>query len=195
MDINNNQQTNTFTGGMNTDTSDLLLKPSEYRRAINLRPVTNTGENDGELHVINGVQELYMCDVYAMSSIRNYGIIIGKKNDQQSGWGVYRFTNNNTSLKTIFKTDEAIKDTFFSVVTCWESDKNIKVYFTNKTYGLMCVNIAEPNDTWRSVEDISVQQNVFVQPVVAQVVQSAGQLTAGTIQYAQVCYKLGGGLT
>ena len=37
MDINNNQQINTFTKGMNTDVSDMLMDNSQYRYAKNVR--------------------------------------------------------------------------------------------------------------------------------------------------------------
>ena len=54
MDINNNLQVNTFTKGMNTDTSDALLDSSQYRYARNVRLVTNTDSNDGELRIVEG---------------------------------------------------------------------------------------------------------------------------------------------
>jgi len=54
MDINNNQQINTFLKGMNTDVSDALIDSSQYRYAENLRLVTNTDSNSGELRLIEG---------------------------------------------------------------------------------------------------------------------------------------------
>jgi hypothetical protein len=42
MDINNNQQVNSFLKGMNTDTSDSMIPAEQYRYAENLRIVTNT---------------------------------------------------------------------------------------------------------------------------------------------------------
>jgi hypothetical protein len=56
MDINNNQQINTFTKGMNTDVSDMLMDNSQYRSARNVRLVTNTDENSGELRVTDGTE-------------------------------------------------------------------------------------------------------------------------------------------
>ena len=58
MDINNNQQINTFLKGMNTDTSDSALDSSQYRYAENLRIVTNTDSNSGELHLIDGTKKI-----------------------------------------------------------------------------------------------------------------------------------------
>ena len=51
-------QTNTFAGGMDTDTSDMLMKDSQYRLANNLRYVTNSEENTGELHMIDAAKFL-----------------------------------------------------------------------------------------------------------------------------------------
>lgn len=54
MDINRKtQQVNTFTGGMNTDTADSMLSNNQYKHAVNLRYITNTASNQGELHPIN----------------------------------------------------------------------------------------------------------------------------------------------
>lgn len=54
MDINNQQQTNTFVGGMDTDTSDMYLDSSKYRYAENVRIITNKDSNSGELRIIEG---------------------------------------------------------------------------------------------------------------------------------------------
>ena len=54
MDINNNQQINTFTKGMDTDTSDMYIGEGSYRYAENLRVVTDKDGNTGELHLIEG---------------------------------------------------------------------------------------------------------------------------------------------
>ena len=59
MDINKNQQVNTFLKGMNTDLSDSLLDSSQYRYAENLRLVTNTDSNSGELRLIEGTSVRY----------------------------------------------------------------------------------------------------------------------------------------
>jgi len=41
-------------------------------------------------------------DIYATSSIRNYGIIIGKE-DNLNGWGIYVFENGSESnIKMVF---------------------------------------------------------------------------------------------
>ena len=59
MDINNNQQINTFIKGMDTDTSDMYMGEGQYRYAENLRVVTDTDNNSGELHVIEGTNKVF----------------------------------------------------------------------------------------------------------------------------------------
>ena len=54
-----NEQTNTFSGGMNTDTADHVLSNDQYRDALNLRFVNNGNGNTGSLRVINGFDNLY----------------------------------------------------------------------------------------------------------------------------------------
>ena len=59
MDINENlQQLNVFSKGMNTDTSDAYISNDQYRMAENLRFVTNTGENSGEIRSIEGYDKI-----------------------------------------------------------------------------------------------------------------------------------------
>ena len=58
MDINNNQQVNTFIKGMDTDTSDMYMGEGSYRYAENLRVVTDGDSNSGELHIIEGTTKL-----------------------------------------------------------------------------------------------------------------------------------------
>jgi hypothetical protein len=42
---------------MDTDTSDMLLGSDKYRYAENVRVVTNTENNTGELHLVEGTVE------------------------------------------------------------------------------------------------------------------------------------------
>lgn len=81
MDINNNQQTNTFIKGMDTDTSDMYIGEGSYRYAENLRVVTNTDSNSGELHVIEGTNEITLDQnisgtLLGFTSIRDYILAI-----------------------------------------------------------------------------------------------------------------------
>ena len=78
MDINQNQQTNTFLKGMNTDTSDMLLGSDQYRYAENVRIVTDTDSNSGELRIIEGNTSLGNLgeEIIAIDSIRDIVVVI-----------------------------------------------------------------------------------------------------------------------
>lgn len=58
MDINKNQQINTFTKGMNTDTSDAYMPADQYRYAENLRVTSDNNGTTGELHLIEGTKKI-----------------------------------------------------------------------------------------------------------------------------------------
>ena len=81
MDINNNQQVNTFVKGMNTDVSDALMDSSQYRYAENVRLVTNTDSNSGEIRVVEGTKEFTdyfrTIGIKTMCSIRNLLVVVG----------------------------------------------------------------------------------------------------------------------
>ena len=89
---------------MNTDTSDALISNQEYRYAENIHIVTNINKQDGEVRLVDGVVLMNhkFTEIYGATSIRDYGIIIGKKNGE-SGWGIYRFNvNNDPKLDCIY---------------------------------------------------------------------------------------------
>jgi len=48
----------TFVGGMNTDTSDAFIADSQYRYAENVRVITESNNNSGELRLIEGTYPL-----------------------------------------------------------------------------------------------------------------------------------------
>ena len=113
MDTNskqNTQQINTFTGGMNTDTSDMYLKSDQYRYAENLRVVTDENSNTGELHLIEGTRKasLYTIkdidgektqislkgNIMSLKCINDMGIIV-IKNYNEDTWSIYTFKLND----------------------------------------------------------------------------------------------------
>ena len=82
MDTNTKtQQINTFDGGMNTDTSDMMLGKNQYRLARNLRYVVGTQSDFGELHQIEGstwFKDLFGKCLFS-TQIRQYGVIAYQK--------------------------------------------------------------------------------------------------------------------
>lgn len=84
MDINQNQQINTFLKGMNTDTSDMLLSSDQYRFARNVRVITDTENNSGELRLVDGNTPINLSisvkgTILAMDSIRDIIVLIVKE--------------------------------------------------------------------------------------------------------------------
>lgn len=211
MDINNNQQTNTFTGGMNTDTSDALLKPQEYRKAVNLRPVTNTDSNDGELHLIDGVthSEIYesFSKIYATTSIRDIGVIIGKRTEHtdpedinaNTNWSINKLQDGN--LKCVFGPCATPLGENLSLVTRWESNKNIKLYIADGEHALMSINLMHNDYTGTdhtippySIEYIADIDNNVPQ-ITAAVSNTSGNIKGVVVQYTYVLYKQYGSQT
>ena len=54
--ISNTLQTNTFIGGMNTDTDVTMIGDNQYRYAENVRVITNDAGTTGVLQNIEGVK-------------------------------------------------------------------------------------------------------------------------------------------
>jgi len=90
MDTNqqNNTHINTFTSGMNTDTSDMVIKSDSYRYAENIRIITDENSNSGELRLIEGTKSIPVTfdgndtyaglDILSLDSIRNIGVLVAR---------------------------------------------------------------------------------------------------------------------
>jgi hypothetical protein len=160
MDINNNQQINTFLKGMNTDVSDALIDSSQYRYAENLRLVTNTDSNEGELRIVEGTGTGYSGpwdEIIAMTSIRKYVIVIAyttynEDGQDKRGISIYRNENKGTSSANdwVCIVDNVPVEDFLqygedephlSLVTRWESENNIKLYIAGGVTSIVCLNI------------------------------------------------------
>lgn len=113
------QQTNTFIGGMNTDTSDFYIPSNQYRYAENIQIITDQEPEYGEAKMFAGlsentqinlneylsgifeISESKQVEVVASTSLREYGFLIvqGEIEEQTEGgqieykqaWAVIRF--------------------------------------------------------------------------------------------------------
>lgn len=164
MDINKNQQTNTFHKGMDTDTSDVLLGSDQYRYAQNLRITVDGSGTNGELHTIKGTELLNTEfetgeQVLAFSTIRNLCVAIlykkYKENEQDEEfkrvWRIVKWnpeeensfvTVFGPSSKKIWDGDDPTLKTL-STVLRWESEKNVKYYIATGVTEIMSINIGE----------------------------------------------------
>jgi len=89
---------------MDTDTSDALLKSSKYRLAKNVRLVTNTDSNTGELHKIEGVSTALEIDngtIVASTSVRDIGVYVikGEDSSKPKEWSIYTIKQDGTKSK------------------------------------------------------------------------------------------------
>jgi len=137
---------------MNTDVSDMMLDSQAYRYAENLRLVTDSNSNSGELRMIEGLKKIHtFADGYTpayLGFVRGYHVVILYKG---GSWRIQRSTDQ-TNWKTIFgDCTEKIwngNDTpHISAVLNYESDSNIKLYFVDDTgkHGIMSINITKEN--------------------------------------------------
>ena len=157
------QQTNTFLKGMDTDTSDMLLGTDQYRYAQNVRITTDKDGANGELHTIEGTQQLknfgQNVEVLSFSSIRDICVaILYDTSGVNWKWSIIKWTNNDADhATTVFgPSSEPLWDTglnpecprntpkHISTVLRYESKKNIKLYIADYKHEMVSLNIATP---------------------------------------------------
>jgi len=104
MDINKNQQVNTFLKGMNTDASDSLLENSQYRYAENVRLSTDKDNNSGELRLVDGtsVKSTFTDKIVYLTSIREYVVVITINEEDTKTWSIHVSKDKGSTWKTIF---------------------------------------------------------------------------------------------
>ncbi len=201
MDINDNQQVNSFFKGMNTDVSDAIISNEQYRYAENVRLVTNKDSNTGELHLIEGTSiynnnsALHLATgetIKAFTSIRGYMIMVTSSN-----WIYKRDTSsNNSEWVLVFKPKSG--DVFgdhFSIVTRWESENIVKLYIADGVNNLMYINIA-PITAGHYIEGIdkllSATSQLLTPIAEASLSTQNGTIKPGKVQYAYRYYIEGG---
>ena len=138
---------NTFSKGMNTDTSDAYLEEGQYRLANNLRYITNQEENSGELHMIEGATLLTAipgATVLAATQLRDTGVIIttGAGNGD---WQVFVLDNGSNKAQLAVDVDNKGLDRVvghkLSLVTRWEDDDNKKLYIADGEGPIITVSL------------------------------------------------------
>lgn len=209
MDINNQQQTNTFVGGMDTDTSDMYLDSSKYRYAENVRLVTDKDSNSGELRIIDGTKIICdlrdasstyeNCDILEMTSVRDLGVLILKNN--QDKWCIVTFDKNGTIEQKTGWIDKPIWNTRtvnnvqvwdgkknLSTVIRWEAEDNIKLYIADGIHNLMVINLHDNNTNKDSFDSLFGAQTVLLPPVDVELIDSSATIPGVLVQYGYVLY-------
>lgn len=188
MDINDLQQLNDFGDGMNTDTSDALLSKSSYRMANNLRYITNTSENSGELHMIEGttLNKVFVDQtIIATTSLRDLEIYVVQANDK-SYWKVYTCDNNGLhAVANISAQKDRVIDKRLSLVTRYEDEDNQKLYIADGVGPIIVIQLkgyTEDFDQVVSYPSISLNKPVYCGLV-------NGSIKAAVVSYSYQLYK------
>ena len=199
----NTIQINSFAGGMDTDTSDGVIKNSSYRLANNLRYITNVGENSGELHMIEGSNYIGSLPdgyiVLAVTQLRDLAILVTETEDK-TAWQVWtqeRFDYSTLKLIVNVNKDDnnRVIDAKLSLVTNFEDSDNQKLYIADGRGPILYVNLQNgeivdgqdfseiiESTTVGSVSNISSYPAVLLNQPKFSGLTTPGQLKAGVYQ-------------
>lgn len=218
MDINNNQQINTFTKGMNTDTSDAFIGTDQYRYAENLRLSTDTNSSGGTLVPISGTVRIdnTICDwnnIIAVTSARDMLIVVGIKSvDNLNYMQVYEYNTTDKDLldlspkswrKMIVENDvphgmllgnDSAVPSYVSTVVRWESDKNVKLYIADGTHTIMSIRLDKTTNLTTADAGTTSLDSLLLPPIVS-FSNETGTINAAKVQYAYRFYIAGGNAT
>lgn len=213
--ISTTAQINTFGSGMNMDYDVALTPEGEYRYAENVRIMTNDNGTSGVLQNIEGVEKYLLAsdvigkdeEVIGTSSIHNYGIVITAEGTGADVINrVYRiegFDTKELTITTILKgmlglcQDRSVTPNL-SIVSNYESDQVIKIYFTDGNSAIKQLNIVE--DKYVDANTDVVDADGFIKNTKALDITpgavltpfkiaglGVGNLPVGVVQY---CYQL-----
>lgn len=212
--MTNTFQTNSFTGGMNLDVDVNLIKDNQYRYAENVRIITNDNGTTGALQGIEGVKKYNgkIADneiIIGVTTIDKIAVVFTKVivNGNYSYNKVYRVEGFDTAtpqhtiiLQGDLKLCEYADETNISVVANYETDTNIKVYFTDGKSATKVLNIVDDKYVGTSATNPLVDSKGWIKnpnavditpgatlPPLKIIRQDGGNLASGVIQY---CYQL-----
>ena len=193
----NTQQINMFSGGMDTDTSDMFIDKNRYRMAKNLRFVTDTQSSGGELHAVQGFKSVLkslLPDVIATTVVRNLGVIVQKTpNATDSKWCVKTFDNKHPDqLKTVFLCKDEIGSDKPSILGLRETDLVCKLYVADGVHPLMIIDLIPENEVVPvNINDVTIYSSIVLnKPIINGL--TTGSLKSGCVSYAYRLYSLHG---
>lgn len=207
-----NEQTNTFSGGMNTDAADHVLGNDQYRDALNLRYVNNKESATGSLKVIDGFKSIYKTelgeDIIETAQVGQYGIFFteDQMEDVEEGKNrkirVYRFpiekeTISRNDIKMIFgpcsdwniyeDKDKKVRNRL-SIVGRKEGEDNIKLYIADGIHQILIMDVLNDDAIPTSINNISTNSYESLLPTKISDI-TYGSLKAGKNQYAFQLYS------
>ena len=193
----NTQQVNMFSGGMDTDTSDMFIDKNRYRMAKNLRFVTDTQSSGGELHAVQGFKPMLnepLSNVIATTVVRNLGVIVQKiPGNYESKWCVKTFDNNKPiQLKTVFLCKEEIGSDKPSVLGLYETNKICKLYIADGVHPLMIIDLLPKKEVVPvNIDEVTIYSSVVLnKPIINGF--TSGSLKSGCVSYTYRLYGLYG---
>ena len=191
-------QTNTFTGGMDMDTDISMLPNNKYRYAENLRLVTNADGTTGVIQKANGITSKlnsYLTSnneiILGTDTTGKYGVII-TRDTSNNYLRIYRVIYDDTvTVKLVLTANISLKANIdrIALVLNYESDENVKVYFSDGENQIRMFNIMD--DTYASGAVIN-DERFDLTPgsdlrKLDLVKLGIGSLPVGVVQY---CYQL-----
>lgn len=219
MDINNNQQINTFTKGMNTDTSDALIGTDQYRYAENLRISTDTSSTGGALVPIDGTIGIdsSICDwdnIIAVTSARDMLVVVGvKKISGLNYMQIYEYNTTDQPLLNVsprswramlvegesntgmlLGDDSSVPSTISTVVR-WESDRNVKLYIADGVHTMMVVRLDKETDVNEAESTQDSAGILLSPPKISIITEYTGDIRAAKVQYVYRLYTQGSAST
>lgn len=206
-------QQNTFTKGMDLDTDKSMLSHDAYREAENVRLVTNDSGTGFVLQNVEGVKKYNLSipsdeTVIGTSTIQDIGIVITKKSDGLNK--VYRVTGFDSATPTqtvILKgylglCEDLDTNPSLSIVSNYESNNNIKIYFTDGTSGIKVLNIVD--DKYSEDSSLVDSDGNILNPLALDLTPGAdlspfqivdlgtGSLPVGVVQYGYQLFNVHG---
>lgn len=241
--FNGNIATNTFTGGMNTDMDESLIKADSYKYATNIRVIKQGNDNVGALQLMTGTSSVSTSSgtdlalplpvykenttyitgehyIIGSTTIRNIGVIVTTSIITTSNGVVkynYIYKINLDDLLNTGGTEKGYVEVChgdfginnyetnsnaLQFVTRYESEDNIKVYFTDSKNELYYVNVTNESEILDDYNGNPVTEltkyNTLSSKSVAFVPKPefvgfiTGDLKTGSIQYAVQLYNKNG---
>jgi len=194
-----NESINTFSGGMNLDIDPSLSKPNQYRYAENIRI---SQDSDGTLGAIIPLERYNLesdsffdlgSTIIDTVTVRDFSVVIAKNTisqvDYTQIYKLYLSGQDVVSLKIVeFEYNIPNK---ISMVSRYEDDDNIKVYWADGVSPIRVVNISATYQSGLSADDFNIipTSNLSKPSLMA---ISSGGLLSGRYQYYYQLYNKSG---
>lgn len=200
----NNYQVNTFTKGMNSDTSYDMIGADQYLFGQNIRITNNTllfgsvDSNNTEMIVAPVLEGLnlsgYIQDVakiLATASIGNLGAIIVK--NTKNTWSVYKAEKTQTQvpqiqIEHVFTSKNTTDRDRFSVVMVNEVADIVKIYIADGAGSPICMFLKGGNKNVSNIDENYLRTQYYFPKSKPGLQVASGNLKTQQVQYAYRFY-------